>query len=58
MEFGAFFAYFTFLGTLKGYKFSKNMPKHFIFDKLLDKKNRSKIALQVSNLGFSPIVMP
>ena len=34
------------------------MPKHFIFDKLSDKKNRLKIALQVSKLGFSPIVMP
>ena len=33
------------------------MPKHFIFDKL-QKKNRLKIALQVSKLGFSPIVMP
>ena len=30
------------------------MPKHFIFDKLSDKKNRLKIALQVSKLGFSP----
>ena len=35
------------------------MLKHFIFDKLSDKKkNRLKIALQVSKLGFSPIVMP
>ena len=34
------------------------MPKHFIFDKLSDKKNRLKIALQVSKLGSSPIVMP
>ena len=32
--------------------------KHFIFDKLSDKKNRLKVALQVSKLGFSPIVMP
>ena len=30
----------------------------FIFDKLSDKKNRLKIALQVTKLGFSPIVMP
>ena len=29
------------------------MLKHFIFDKLSDKKNRLKIALQVSKLGFS-----
>ena len=34
------------------------MPQNFIFDKLSDKKNRLKIALQVSKLGFSPIVMP
>ena len=27
------------------------MPKHFIFDKLSDKKHRLKIALQVSKLG-------
>ena len=32
------------------------MLKHFIFDKLSDKKNRLKIALQVSKLGFSPTV--
>ena len=38
MEFGAFFAYFHLLSTLKWYNFSKNMPKHFIFDKFLDKK--------------------
>ena len=29
------------------------MSKHFIFDKLSDKENRLKIALQVSKLGFS-----
>ena len=34
------------------------MLKHSIFDKLSDKKNRLKIALQVSKLGFSPIVKP
>ena len=34
------------------------MSKHFIFDKILDKENRLKIALQISKLGFSPIVMP
>ena len=45
---------------LKVIQLSKNMPKHYqyIFDKLSDKKNRLKIALQVSKLGFSPIVMP
>ena len=32
------------------------MPIHFIFDKLSDKTHRLKIALQVSKLGFSPIV--
>ena len=49
---------FTFLGTLKWNNFSKNVPKHFIFDKFSHKKNRLKIALQVSKLGFSPVVMP
>ena len=59
VEFGAFFAYFHLLGTLKWYNLSRNMLKHFIFDKLSDKKkNRLKVALQVSKLGFSPIVMP
>ena len=40
IEFGAFFAFFffTFLGTLKWYKFSKIVPKHFLFGKLSDKK--------------------
>ena len=34
------------------------MSKHYIFDKLSDKENRLKVALQVTKLGFSPIVMP
>ena len=34
------------------------MLQNFIFDKLSDKKNRLKIAIQVLKLGFSPIVMP
>ena len=38
IEFGAIFAFFHLLGTLKWYNFSKNMPKQFIFDKLSDKK--------------------
>ena len=58
IEFGAFFAYFHLFRHLKVMQVSKNMPKHFIFDKLSDKKNRLKIVLQVSKLGFSPIVMP
>ena len=29
------------------------MSEHFIFDKLSDKENRLKIALQVSKIGFS-----
>ena len=29
---------FTLMGTLKWYNLSRNMPKHFIFDKLSDKK--------------------
>ena len=35
---GIFASFFTFLGTLKWYNFSKNMPKQFIIDKLTDKK--------------------
>ena len=39
---------------LKWYNFSKNIPKHFIFDNLSDKKNPfAEIAPQVSKLGFS-----
>ena len=58
LEFGAFLPVFTFLGTLKWYNFSKIVLKHFVFNKLSNKKNRLKIALQVSNLASSPIVMP
>ena len=59
IEFGSFFAYFHLFRHLKVIKlFQKYMPKHFIFDKLSDKKKRLKIALQVSKFGFSPIVMP
>ena len=38
IELGAFFAFFHLLGPLKWYNISKNVPKHFIFDKLSDKK--------------------
>ena len=58
LEFGAFFACFHLLGTLKWYNFSKIVPKHFVFNRLSNKRNRLKIALQVSKLASSPIVMP
>ena len=57
IEFGTFFACFHLLGTLKWYNFSKSVPKHYFYENISDKKNRLKIALQVSKLGFSPIVM-
>ena len=38
--------------------FFKIVLKHFIFDKLSDKKkNLLKIALQVSKIAFSPMVI-
>ena len=37
--------------------FFKNVPKIFIFDQLSDKKKRLKMALHVSKLAFSPIVL-
>ena len=55
IEFGSFFAYFHLFRHLKVIQPFQNMLKHFIFDKLSDKKNRLKIALQVSKLGFSPL---
>ena len=58
IEFGAFFAYFHLFRHLQVVQIFPNMSKHFIFDKFSDKENRLKIALQVSKLGFSPIVMP
>ena len=58
IEFWAFFAYFHLFRHLKGIQLFQNMPKPFIFDKLSNKKNRLKIALQVPKLGFRPIVMP
>ena len=58
IEFGAFFAYFHLFRDLKGIQLFQKYAKTFLFDKLSHKKNRLKIALQVSKLGFSPIVMP
>ena len=52
IEFGAFFTYFHLLGKLKWHNFFKKLPEHVIFDKLSDKTNCLKIALQVSKLGF------
>ena len=59
IEFGTFFAYFHLFRHLKVMQlFQKYAKTLYIFDKLSDKINRLKIALQVSKLGFSPIVMP
>ena len=58
IEFRAFFAYFHLFRHLKVIQIFQTYAKKFIFDKLSDNKNRLKIALQVSKLGFSPIVMP
>ena len=38
IAFGAFSPIFTFLSTLKWYKFSEIVPKHLLFDKLSEKK--------------------
>ena len=56
IEFGAFFAYFYLFRHLKVIQLFQKYAKTF-FDKLSDKKNRLRIDLQVSKLGFSPIVM-
>ena len=60
-ELGAFLTYFHLFVYLKVMQlFSKIVPKHCLFEKLAlsdKKKNRLKIALQVSKLAFSPIVM-
>ena len=38
IEFGAFFTFFHLFRHLKVIQLSRNMPKHFIFDKFSDKK--------------------
>ena len=59
IEFGAFFAYFHLFRHLKVIQIFQKYAKTFLFSTSFQtKKNRLKIALQVSKLGFSPIVMP
>ena len=59
IEFGAFFAYFHRLRQLKSDTTFRKICQNIIFlTSFQTKKNRLKIALQVSKLGFSPIVMP
>ena len=53
IECGAFFAYFHLFRHPKVIKLFQKYAQNFIFDKLSDKKNRLKIALQVSKLGFT-----
>ena len=58
IEFGAFFAYFHLFRHLKGIQLFQKHAKKFCFQQAFRQKNHLKIALQVSKLGFSPIVMP
>ena len=59
IEFGAFFAYFHLFRHLKVMQLFQKYAKTFYFRQAFrQKKNRLRIALQVSKLGFSPIVMP
>ena len=58
IEFGPFFAYFYFFRHLKVIQIFQKFAKSFYFRQAFRQKNRLKIALQVSKLGFSPILMP
>ena len=58
MEFGSFFAYFHLFRHLRMIQPFQRYAKTFCFRQAFRQKNRLKIALQVSKLGFSPIVMP
>ena len=58
IEFGSFFAYFHLFRHLKVIQNFQKYAKTFYFRQAFRQKNRLKIALQVSKLGFSPIVMP
>ena len=57
IEFGAFFAYFHLFRHLKVIQIFQKYAKTLYFPKAFRQKNRLKIALQVSKLGFSLIVM-
>ena len=59
IEFGAFFAYFRLCRHLKSDTTFPKICQNILFSTSFQtKKNRLKITLQVSKLGFSPIVMP
>ena len=60
IEFGAFFAYFHLFRHLKSDTTFPKICQNIMFSTSFQtkKKNRLKIALQVSKLGFSPFVMP
>ena len=58
LEFGAFFAHFHLLRYLKVVQLFQNCAKTFCFQPAFKQKNRLKIALQVSKLASSPLVMP
>ena len=59
IEFGAFFTYFHLFRHLKRDTTFPKVCQNILFSTSFQtKKNRLKIAFQVSKLGFSPIVMP
>ena len=58
IEFGSFFAFFHLFRHLKVIQIFQKYAKTFYFRQAFRQKNRLKIAIQVSKLGFSPIVMP
>ena len=59
LEFGAIFACFHLFRYLKVVQLTQNCAETFrVQQALKQKKNRLKIALQVSKLASSPIVMP
>ena len=59
IEFGSFFAYFHLFRHLKVIqRFQKYAKTLYLRQAFRQKKNRLNIALQVSKLGFSPVVMP
>ena len=57
LEFGAFFACFHLFRYLKVVQLFQNCAETFRFQQAFKEKNRLKIALQVSKLASSPIVM-
>ena len=58
IEFVAFFAFFHLIWHLKVIQPFQIYAKTFYLRQAFKQKNRLEIALQVSKLGFSPLVMP